>query len=245
MGVLMALETIKIVASSSWRKPSESRTTAEKFVLVQKDSITPHSMLLFSTTTTPPFRHVRLRGKRPDCHSCSSRPTITADSLNSGSLDYAVFCGVTAPVNILLDEERTTAKDFSAMRQRRESKYVLIDVRDEVQYGICKLDGSVNVPISKIEGLASTIAGGAQNSDENEDGIITDRGSKALTDILGDIPANRDIFTICRFGNDSQLAVRKLKDLGYERLGMGRRIKDVKGGFRAWKEEVDEEWPEY
>jgi adenylyltransferase and sulfurtransferase len=54
------------------------------------------------------------------------------------------------------------------------------------------------------------------------------------------------VYAICRFGNDSQLAVKVLKELGFENeRERGRRIVDVKGGFKAWREEVDATWPDY
>lgn len=49
---------------------------------------------------------------------------------------------------------------------------------------------------------------------------------------------------VCRLGNDSQIAVRKLKELGLDRGGE-RFIGDIRGGFRAWREEVDPDLPEY
>ena len=46
---------------------------------------------------------------------------------------------------------------------------------------------------------------------------------------------------MCRLGNDSQIAVKRLKELG---LG-DRFIGDIRGGLRAWKRDVDPTWPEY
>ena len=45
-------------------------------------------------------------------------------------------------------------------------------------------------------------------------------------------------------GNDSQLAVQKLKELGLDQDGK-RFIGDLRGGLKAWKAEVDPEWPDY
>jgi adenylyltransferase/sulfurtransferase len=52
---------------------------------------------------------------------------------------------------------------------------------------------------------------------------------------------DRDVLVVCKLGNDSQLAVQML-----EAANPGiRSLKDVKGGFRAWRNEVDPEWPDY
>ena len=228
MGVLMALEAIKILAS---KKPVP---VPEAHGSVSGDGAV-NPMLLFSAHSSPPFRSLRLRGKRSDCISCSAQATITAESLSSGSLDYAVFCGVTSPVNILSGEERISARDFESTRLS-EGPYVLIDVRDEPQYGLCRLENSLNIPFSRIDDLGPE----AQPSLNDGDQVVEDH----LTSVLAQVPPDCPIFTICRFGNDSQLAVRKLKELGYGRDD-ARKIKDIRGGFKAWKEEVDTGWPEY
>jgi adenylyltransferase/sulfurtransferase len=43
-------------------------------------------------------------------------------------------------------------------------------------------------------------------------------------------------------GNDSQLVTRKLKELGLDRKGE-RFVGDIRGGMRAWRDEVDETLP--
>ena len=50
------------------------------------------------------------------------------------------------------------------------------------------------------------------------------------------------VYVVCRLGIDSQLAVRKIRGMkGME----GRYVGDIRGGYRAWREEVDPEWPDY
>jgi adenylyltransferase/sulfurtransferase len=48
---------------------------------------------------------------------------------------------------------------------------------------------------------------------------------------------------VCRLGNDSQVVARKLKESGLDKNG--RYIGDIRGGLKAWKEQVDSSWPEY
>jgi adenylyltransferase/sulfurtransferase len=45
-------------------------------------------------------------------------------------------------------------------------------------------------------------------------------------------------------GNDSQISVKKMKELGLDHGGQ-RWVGDIKGGLRAWREIVDTEFPEY
>jgi adenylyltransferase/sulfurtransferase len=55
---------------------------------------------------------------------------------------------------------------------------------------------------------------------------------------------DKPIFVVCRLGNDSQMTVRKMKELRLDCEGK-RFIGDIRGGLRAWKETVDKEFPDY
>ncbi|TCD62898.1 Urmylation protein [Steccherinum ochraceum] len=49
-----------------------------------------------------------------------------------------------------------------------------------------------------------------------------------------------DIYVVCRLGNDSQLAVDALRDAGVQGV-----VKDLRGGLRAWSQDVDPNFPMY
>lgn len=198
MGVLQAVETVKLLVGG------EAKETGET------------SMLLFSSNGTPPFRSVRLRSRRKGCFACSAESQLSLNSLKSGSLDYALFCGIGVPSNILEPEERISAVEYEKLRKGSE-KHVLLDVREKVQFDICHLEGSINVPFSSFQG-----------------------GKEVLMpeEFGGDVP----VYVVCRLGNDSQVVARKLKD----KDGDGKRfIGDIKGGLKDWREQVDTSWPEY
>lgn len=212
MGVLQALESIKLLAaglqtSSDWRN-------AERPML---EDAPRTNFLIFSAYSNPQFRSVRMRSRRTDCSACSSQATVTRQSLTTGSLDYAVFCGVNAPLNVLPSEFRISATEFS--RLPTDGSNVLIDVRDETQYAICALRGSINVPWT---GSADTWVERAIAS-----GVL--------------LNCSRDYYIVCRLGNDSQLAAKAALD----RWRGSMQIRDIRGGFKAWREEVDSSWPEY
>lgn len=103
----------------------------------------------------------------------------------------------------------------------------MIDVRDKAQFGICSLENSINIPISAI--LDST---------------ATDQTPSWLPPELATRDSDDPVYVVCRLGNDSQIAVKKLKELGRDRNGQ-RFIGDIRGGLRSWREQVDPEWPEY
>lgn len=210
MGVLQALEAIKILTS----RPA---STGKDLEMLDGDAteLPKPSLLMFSAYSNPQFRTVRLRSRRKDCAVCSPHATITPDSLKSGSLDYVAFCGVTSPINILPPESRISAAEYATLLN--DGSHLLIDVRDPTQYGICSLDGSINVPWN-----GSSDAWLKKAAEHG--GVLDDDG--------------RERYVVCRLGNDSQLAARAL-------LEKKMKARDVRGGFAAWRAEVNGDWPEY
>ena len=231
MGVLMALEAIKILASDS---PSMRSLSEDERVVASEP--TPR-MLLFSAYSEPQFRQIRLRGKRTSCIACSVEATITREALDSGALDYAAFCGLNTSFEALDPAERIQARELERRRTKSNSPYILLDVRDETQFEICNFPGSINIPLSAIEALSYSIRGTVDTAQSEQ--------YRNKLDVLRQRqPPNQPVYTICRFGNDSQIAVRKLRELGYDNDGK-RYIGDIKGGLRAWAQDVDPQWPQY
>lgn len=215
MGVLQALEAIKLIAGGKLvAKEAEGEKNGEV------------SMLLFSGCSNPPFRSVRLRARRPKCFACSAEAGLSVEGMESGSLDYVLFCGVAAPVTILGEEERVEAWVYDGLRREEGKRHLLVDVREKVQFDICSIEGSVNVPFSTVQGNRPLAVEGEKPSWIPED-----------------LPLDAPIYLVCRLGNDSQLVTRKLKECGLD--ANGRFIGDIKGGLKAWKEQVDRDWPEY
>ncbi|OQN99281.1 hypothetical protein B0A48_15130 [Cryoendolithus antarcticus] len=208
MGVLQALEAIKILVASPIASDASNG-------MAEAEPAKP-TLLMFSAYSQPQFRSVRLRTRRKDCVACSSSATISQGGLTSGSLDYETFCGTVALADMLPVESRISATEFSNLPSDRKS--VLIDTRDETQYGICALPGSIHIPWT---GDAKSWAAKASSMDE-----ITSAGGST--------------YVVCRLGNDSQLAVKALR----EHTGFSN-VKDFKGGLRAWREQVDPQWPDY
>lgn len=214
MGVLQALEAIKLVAAGAVDKTMEKPATAA-----------PPSLLLFAGTSNPPFRSVRMRGRRKDCFACSAESSLTLESLRSGSLDYVQFCGVTTPLSLLMPEERVTATEYSAA-MNRGPKPVLLDVREKEHFDICSIDGAINIPLAAF-------------LKENK---IAEEGVEQPTPAWLPADPESPVYVVCRVGNDSQLATRRLKEMGLDRHG-ARFIGDIRGGMKAWQQEVDPTLP--
>lgn len=214
MGVLMAMEALKVLQEDEYQ-----HTTKESYEPI------PPSLLLYSAYNNRPFRSIKLRGKRKGCPSCSDTATITQDSLP----EYGAFCTLDSPA-ALINTSRVSAKEYSKVREATGSPHVLVDVREKVQFDICHLKGSINLPYSEI-------------SRDPEASI-----DKLDETINGDpsIPNGSSLYLICRYGNDSQLAANNFKELSrfrphakYECMG------DIAGGLRAWSQSVDPNFPEY
>ncbi|KAK3060286.1 hypothetical protein LTS18_008889 [Coniosporium uncinatum] len=250
MGVLQALEATKIISSGSVKvtrsEPGVAVNDNVSSITDGQAPATPPSLLLFSAYANPPFRSIRLRSRKHNCATCSSEATITRDSLASDSLTYVQFCGALSPINVLSPGERLSAAEYAKLREQdlhrdkmtpEEKSHILVDVREKVQFELCSLAGSVNVPFSELVALKSATTMNGHASSVN---------ARPSTEWLGELlalPPEQSIHVVCRLGNDSQIAVRKFKELGL--APASRKITDIKGGLQAWREEVDPEFPEY
>ncbi|KAG0651098.1 Sulfurtransferase uba4 [Hyphodiscus hymeniophilus] len=213
MGVLQAVETIKLIVQGKLKAFADPNE-------VRDGKTNPASMLLFSANSSQPFRNVRLRTRRAGCFACGKDSGLSLEGLKSGNLDYVLFCGLASSVDVLNPEERISASDFRDLK----NKGLLVDVREKVQFDICSLEGSINVPFSTIQGKTF--------------------GEADVGWIPQDLPEDAPIYVVCRLGNDSQVVTRRLKEGGFGH-GEKRYIGDIKGGLKAWKEQVDASWPEY
>ncbi|KAF1943507.1 hypothetical protein EJ02DRAFT_421152 [Clathrospora elynae] len=220
MGVLQALEAIKTLT----QKPL---------------AFEPPSLLIFSAYSNPMFRSIRLRSRKVKCTACSMHATITPEALDSGSLDYVQFCGSVSPIDALTPQERISVESYAKLRSgvnpftgtvSNKDNHILVDVREKTPFELCSIDGSINVPFSVVEATPSS-----SNNDmdvDEEDWIAQLRRSE------------KPIFVVCRQGNDSQITVKKMKQLGLD-AGGKRYIGDIRGGLESWRKSIDNDFPEY
>ncbi|CAA9967078.1 molybdopterin biosynthesis protein moeB [Pyrenophora teres f. maculata] len=235
MGVLQALEAIKVLVKNP-------ETTSPE----------PPSLLLFSAYSNPMFRSMRLRSRKAKCAACSSHSTISAKALENGSLDYVQFCGsVSATSDPLSPEERISPQSYAQLRSgvnpftgtvSSKDSHILVDVREKVQFDLCSIEGSVNVPFSTVSTTqaAGSSPGYSPGYNSGNSGMEVDE-DYWVTWLR---QTEKPIFVVCRLGNDSQVTVKKMKQLGLD-AGGKRYIGDIKGGLQAWRKNVDHDFPDY
>jgi sulfur-carrier protein adenylyltransferase/sulfurtransferase len=89
------------------------------------------------------YREVRIR-KDPNCAVCGEHPTVTE------LIDYDAFCGTISDEAAEAARGSTiTVRELKAMldeRERGERDFVLVDVREPVEWEIVQIDGAVLIP---------------------------------------------------------------------------------------------------
>ena len=131
------------------------------------------------------FRELKLR-KDKDCPICGETPTITE------LIDYEEFCGIPSTV----EEADNTEWEVSAEEVKRKldqsDSFTLVDVREPSEYDICKIDGSILIPLGKIEEMKPQKLNGIAKSDQ--------------------------IILHCKAGVRSLKAAKVLKKMGFENV---------------------------
>ncbi|KAF9931339.1 Molybdenum cofactor synthesis protein 3 [Mortierella alpina] len=195
IGCLQALEAIKIATGMSAKDPP--------------------TMTLFSANTSTMFRTIKLRKRKSECIVCGDAPTITK------LIDYVRFCGSSAtdktPDLLLIPlQERLTCDTYKKIREE-QMPHLLLDVREKVQFDICSLPSSLNIPLK----------------------VLPDEIEKVKSRLGNN--TDQPVYVVCRRGNDSQPAVRILQEHG---ITTGE-IKDLVGGLDRWADRIDPDFPKY
>ncbi|KAJ7074360.1 hypothetical protein C8F01DRAFT_1205476 [Mycena amicta] len=166
IGNLQALEAIKIIVGLHDKKPS---------------------LLLFSALGTPPFRTIKLRTRKATCPACGTSEQKVGEIK---TIDYVQFCGGPRPDwesrGLLLGEpsHRISALDFQKALGQPQRKVLILDVRPSVEFGICSLPDSTNVPLRELAANPHAYAS-----------------------------VEQDIYVVCRLGNDSQIAAKSIREV--------------------------------
>ncbi|KAH8094572.1 hypothetical protein BXZ70DRAFT_948062 [Cristinia sonorae] len=193
IGNLQALEAIKLITGLNDGKAS---------------------LLIYSALSSPPFRSIRLRSRKPTCAACGSEGNKVG---TISSIDYITFCGGPRPDwearglgggNL---DTRISALDLKAVLDSGVKARIL-DVRSRTEFGICHLPDSINIPLNEL-----TAKPPSEYADESS-----------------------VVYVVCRLGNDSQLAVDALRGTAVQGIvkdligGLRAWAKDVDPSFPVY-----------
>jgi adenylyltransferase/sulfurtransferase len=126
------------------------------------------------------FRELKLR-RNPECPVCSDNPTQTE------LIDYEQFCGIPKESEVDSNDIDITPAEVKAMIDRGE-QVTILDVRNPQEYEICRIDGSILIPVSE------------------------------LAERFGELDAQDFIVAHCHHGPRSTRAVGILQQVGFDRV---------------------------
>ncbi|EDV23657.1 uncharacterized protein TRIADDRAFT_50356 [Trichoplax adhaerens] len=179
-------------------------------------------MLLFDASSGS-YHVFKLRNRRPTCPLCGDNPTIHELQ------DYVQFCKASATdkarqIELLTPEERISVDDYKKIYDEGQN-HVLLDVREEVEYNICRLPQSINIHQYLITNDLLSIL------------------NQIVLQYMIKLKQN-PIYVVCHHGNDSQKAIKRLQEIisDWEQNII---YKDIEGGLDYWAKIVDNEFPEY
>jgi molybdopterin/thiamine biosynthesis adenylyltransferase/rhodanese-related sulfurtransferase len=89
------------------------------------------------------FRELKLR-KNPECPACGTHPTITK------LIDYEQFCGIRGEEHVVTTKvPEISAPEVKKMMDEKKP-FVLVDVREPHEFQICRIPGSVLIPLGEV-----------------------------------------------------------------------------------------------
>ncbi len=160
VGAIQALESIKLIIGKG--EPLIGR------------------LLLFDAMSLK-FRELKLR-KNPDCPACGLHPTI--DHL----IDYDEFCGIRGQeVTTVAEVPEITPVELKQMMDEGRD-FRLVDVREPHEYDICRIPGSVLIPLGDVPAR------------------------------MNELDSAQEIVVHCRSGARSARAVEFLRKAGFSRI---------------------------
>ena len=99
-------------------------------------------LLLFDALNMK-FRELKLR-KNPECPVCGPHPTVTK------LIDYEQFCGIRGEEHVVPTRvPELTASEVKKMMDEKKP-FVLVDVREPHEFQICRIPGSVLIPLGEV-----------------------------------------------------------------------------------------------
>lgn len=203
VGILMAVETIKLILD-----------------IYTIDNFQPF-LMMYSGFPQQTLRTFKMRNKKSDCKCCGDNPTITRQTIESGEINYELFCG-SRNYNVCTPDERISVEMFESDYHSvsKDNNYILLDVRPSHHFNISHFPNAINIPVKDLKDMNGSV--------------------DKLRERIPHLNDNSELLVLCRYGNDSQIATRLLKD-----VFKISNVKDIKGGFFSYIDEIDPSIPKY
>jgi adenylyltransferase/sulfurtransferase len=123
------------------------------------------------------FREFKLR-RDPKCPVCGDNPTIT------DLVDYEQFCGI--PQAHAAEKEEALVPSLSAVELKakldRGDKFVLLDVREEFERDICRIEGARFIPLGQLPSRMSELDSADEIVLQCKSGVRSARALKLLSE---------------------------------------------------------------
>ena len=242
IGILQAIETMKVLTSSTKR-------TAAAVVVGDDDdngdsiqfigSGVLYDRLLMYDATQCSFLKIKKPPRRKNCPVCGINPTITSmdESYDACKIARGPSCGIvhtTTPgdSNQLKNQSwDVTCEEYNSVR-RMNVPHILLDVRVKEQFDLCSLPGAINIPLDQLE--------------ERIDDVIklaTTTGAAGAADTHHG-QQHKPIYCMCRRGIASVAATNLLNE---KLLGNDQKVevKNIHGGLNMWRSQIDNSFPNY
>ncbi|GAA5869203.1 hypothetical protein JCM3774_003979 [Rhodotorula dairenensis] len=231
---------------------------------------------LYSPLSSSPYRTIKMRARKPTCPACGADPVPTSSTSPSSPESTAAspstplsrwhaflaapdgawpgwsdpLCEVPGVGDVASSSPRTDSRikvrDLHERLSGGQARVRVIDTRPAAEYGIANLEGSINIPFSRLLKDPSL--------------ALTTREASTSAEVPP--PPPERITFVCRRGNDSLLASRALRryleehqaapspggaseETAEQLEGKTVQVDDLIGGLSAWAREGEEGFPVY
>jgi len=188
-----------------------------KLIIGLKDKLLSKRMLFYDGLDTT-FKLFTLRNKMPECIACSSSATITKENIKD--YDYEEFVNpklTKPPLRVELPAENKLKwvefwKDYEKLS--KDENVILLDVRPSEQYNIHHIPNFINLYLKELRKLEPT--------------VLNEKFSK-----------DKEIYVMCRKGNNSSHAAKLFLDNGYTK------IHNLDDGMFEYQKQINPDVPLY
>ena len=181
-----------------------------------------HDRLMMYDSLNCSFLNIKKPPAKQNCAVCSSVATIKCMKDSEISLKNVrgpTICNIPSQKSGGLEVQNVSCVEYDQMRKSGQP-HVLLDVRVTQQYEMCSLDGSINIPLEKLEAELDKV------------GRLSHR----------ELP----VYCLCRRGIASYEATRIIQKSMENGNHHGiHSVYNIAGGLNSWVRTVDSKFPQY